>query len=116
MTEKIKAVLYLNHFFGQIGAEEKADTQPLIKAGPVGPGILFQELLGPEAEITATFICGDKYFAEHMDKATETVLAMIRDCSPDLVLAGPAFNAGRYGMACGAVCTAVTSRQKAVPP
>ena len=110
MTEKIKAVLYLNQFFGQIGAEEKADTQPLIKAGPVGPGILFQELLGPEAEITATVICGDNYFAEHMDKATETVLAMIRDCSPDLVLAGPAFNAGRYGMACGAVCTAVTSR------
>mgnify|MGYP001237786676 CR=1 FL=1 len=110
MAEKMKAVLYLNQFFGQVGAEDKAGTEPLVKAGPVGPGILFQELLGPEAEITATVICGDNYFAEHLEEATETVIAMIRDCHPDLVLAGPAFNAGRYGIACGAVCTAVTSR------
>ena len=28
---------------------------------------------------------------------------MIEDFNPDLVIAGPAFNAGRYGMACGTV-------------
>ena len=78
----------------------------------MGPGILFQEFLGPEVEITATVICGDNYFAEHIEEATETVLALIRDCDPDLVLAGPAFNAGRYGIACGAVCAAVMSRLK----
>lgn len=110
MTAKIKALLYLNQFFGQIGAEDKADIQPLVKTGPVGPGILFQELLGPEVEITATVICGDNYFAGHIAEATEEVLDMIQDCRPDLVLAGPAFNAGRYGLACGAVCAAVTSR------
>lgn len=110
MAKKLKAVLYLNQFFGQIGAEDKAGTEPLVKAGPVGPGILFQEFFGPEAEITATVICGDNYFAEHVEEATETVLAMIKDCAPDLVLAGPAFNAGRYGIACGAVCAAVTNR------
>ena len=109
MTAKIKALLYLNQFFGQIGAEDKADIQPLVKTGPVGPGILFQELLGPEVEITATVICGDNYFAGHIAEATEEVLDMIQDCRPDLVLAGPAFNAGRYGLACGAVCAAVTS-------
>lgn len=103
-------VHYLNQFFGQIGAEDKADTEPLVKAGPVGPGLLFQELLGPEATISATVICGDNYFAEHIDDATEKVLAMIADYRPDLVLAGPAFNAGRYGIACGAVCAAVTDR------
>ena len=32
---------------------------------------------------------------------------MIAQHKPDLVIAGPAFNAGRYGMACGAVAQAV---------
>ncbi len=30
-----------------------------------------------------------------------------RPLLPDAVIAGPAFNAGRYGTACGAVCEAV---------
>jgi len=106
----MRVVHYLNQFFGQIGAEDKAGTEPLVKAGPVGPGVLFQELLGPEARIAATVICGDNYFAEHIEEATEKVLAMIADNGPDLVLAGPAFNAGRYGMACGAICAAVVDR------
>jgi len=106
----IRIIHYLYQFFGQIGAEDKAGTEPLVKAGPVGPGLLFQELLGPDAEITATIICGDNYFAEHINEATERVLAMIVDYRPELVLAGPAFNAGRYGIACGAVCAAVTDR------
>ncbi|OPY83588.1 MAG: Glycine reductase complex component B subunit gamma [Syntrophorhabdus sp. PtaU1.Bin153] len=106
----MKVVHYLNQFFGQIGAEDKAGIEPVVKTGPVGPGVLFQELLGSEAEITATIVCGDNYFAEHIDKATEKILAMITDYHPDLVLAGPAFNAGRYGIACGAICAAVVSR------
>lgn len=107
----MRAVLYLNQFFGQIGAEDKADLEPLVKNGSVGPGNLFRELFGAQVEIAATVICGDNYFAEHIDEATEKVLSMIADYAPDLVLAGPAFNAGRYGMACGAVCEAVAKHQ-----
>ncbi len=100
----------MNQFFGQVGAEDKAGTEPLVKDGPVGPGVLFQELLGPEARIVATIVCGDNYFVEHIDEATERVLAMITDYGADFVLAGPAFNAGRYGIACGAICAAVMNR------
>jgi len=107
MGGKLKVVHYLNQFFGQVGGEDKAGTEPFVKSGPVGPGILFQEFLGSEVEITATVICGDNYFGKHIDQATETVLAMIKSLRPDLVLAGPAFNAGRYGIACGGICTAV---------
>ena len=32
---------------------------------------------------------------------------MVRQVKPDLFLAGPAFNAGRYGVACGTICDAV---------
>jgi len=112
MGGKLKAVHYLNQFFGQVGGEDKAGAEPFVKKGPVGSGVLFQELLGTEVEITATVICGDNYFSEHIDQATDTVLAMIKSCRPDLVLAGPAFNAGRYGIACGGVCTAVVNELK----
>ncbi len=110
MAGKERVVHYLNQFFGQIGGEDKAGTEPLVKTGPVGPGILFQALLGPEARIVATVICGDNYFGEHSDSATEKVLALIAAHHPDLVLAGPTFNAGRYGFACGSVCAAVIDR------
>lgn len=106
-AKTLKAVLYVNQFFGQIGGEDKAGTKPLIKAGPLGPGILFQEFLGADAEITATVICGDNYFSEHREEAVKDILAMIQQYTPDFVVAGPAFNAGRYGMACGEVCAAV---------
>lgn len=114
MTTGMKAVLYLNQFFGQIGGEDKADTQPIGRDGVVGPGILFQQILGREVEIKGTVVCGDNYFSEHIEQATREVLALIKDYEPDLLLAGPAFNAGRYGVACGAVCEAA-ARELGIP-
>ena len=35
------------------------------------------------------------------------VVELVKGYQPDLLVAGPAFNAGRYGVACGAVCQAV---------
>jgi glycine reductase len=110
MDRKLKVVHYLNQFFGQIGGEEKADTAPLKKDGTVGPGILFQQMLGQDAEIAGTVICGDNHFNENLETAKEAVLELIKGYSPDLLLAGPAFNAGRYGTACGAVCEEVAVR------
>lgn len=107
-TKKIRAVHYLNQFFGQIGGEDKAHTEPFSKDGAVGPGLLFQQILGGEVEIVGTVICGDNYFSEHMGQSTDALLALIKSYEPELLLAGPAFNAGRYGVACGTVCEAVT--------
>ena len=39
-----------------------------------------------------------------MDEAREKLLLLIRSKNPDVLIAGPAFNAGRYGIACGEVC------------
>jgi glycine reductase len=101
---------YLNQFFGGIGGEDKADTSPLVKPGAVGPGALLQKALGDEAKLIATVICGDSYFNEHMEDASAEVLRLIAAEKPDLVVAGPAFAAGRYGVACGEVCGAVKER------
>lgn len=104
---KYKIVHYLNQFFGGIGGEDKADIAPFKQDGVVGPGAALKAALGDEFEIVGTVICGDTYFNENLDSASAEVVSMIRSYNPDVVVAGPAFNAGRYGMACGHVCNAV---------
>lgn len=104
---KYKIVHYINQFFANIGGEELADYKPELRDGAVGPGIKLAELLGEDYEIVATIICGDNYFGENLDEATNTVIEMVKKYSPDAVVAGPAFNAGRYGVACGTVCKAI---------
>lgn len=108
MTYRI--VHYINQFFAGIGGEEKAGAVPEARPGAVGPGMAFNAALGGKAEIVGTVICGDGYFAENMTAATDRVIEMIAEFKPDAVIAGPAFNAGRYGAACGTVTDAVKTR------
>jgi betaine reductase len=104
---KLRVVHYLNQFFAGIGGEERAGERPQWREGPVGPGQVLQRSLGDVAEVVATVYCGDNFFSEHEDAAVATLVEQIRSYAPDLLIAGPAFNAGRYGLACGRVCSAV---------
>lgn len=104
---KFKVVHYINQFYAGIGGEEKADIQPFSKAEVVGPGLAFMNSFGDEAEIIGTVVCGDSFFNENLDSAKKDVLDRIKQFEPDIVVAGPAFNAGRYGIACGEVAQAV---------
>lgn len=106
----IKVVHYINQFYGGIGGEDKADFTPKKIQGVKGPGMGLQAIFGDKSTITSTVICGDSYFNENMDIALEVILNMISEDKPDVVVAGPAFNAGRYGVACGAVCKAVVEK------
>ncbi len=108
--KKHKIVHYINQFYGGIGGEEFADSKPIIKEGVVGPGLGLVKELGDAAEVVATIICGDSYFNENIETATAEILAMVEPYQADLFIAGPAFNAGRYGTACGAVCKAVQEK------
>ncbi len=103
----IKVVHYINQFYGGIGGEEKADYKPEVRETVVGPGMALKAALGADAEIVATVICGDSYFNENLEVATSEILEMVKKYEPDLFIAGPAFNAGRYGVACGSICKAV---------
>ena len=104
---KLKVVHYINQFFANIGGEEMAHVPAEKRLGPVGPGLGLAKELGDNAEIVATIICGDSYFNENTKEATENILKMIKEENPDLFIAGPAFNAGRYGTACGAIAKTV---------
>jgi len=106
MASRLKVVHFLNQFFGGIGGEEKASEAPQVRDGSVGPGKAVQDTLKERGEVVATIICGDNYFAEKTEEAVDQVLQMMTTYRPDVVIAGPAFNAGRYGVACGEVCKA----------
>ena len=105
---KIRVVHYINQFFANIGGEEKADYPAELRAGEkIGPGLALTQQFGEEAEIVATIVCGDSYFNENLEKAKAEILEMVKGQNPDVFIAGPAFNAGRYGVACGTVCDMV---------
>jgi len=104
---KFKVVHYINQFYAGIGGEEFADHKPEIRDGAVGPGLAFTAAFGDKAEIIKTIVCGDSYFNENLNEAKKTILDMVRETNADVFVAGPAFNAGRYGVACGTICDAV---------
>jgi betaine reductase len=103
-TAVITVAHYLNQFYGRLGGEAAADAHLTCVEGPVGPGTRLAQLLGPTATLATTLICGDNYAAEQPSEFREAVREALRRCAADVVVAGPAFNAGRYGLACGVVC------------
>ncbi len=105
----IKVVHYINQFYAGKGGEEMANIPPEKVKGFVGPGMAFNAAFKGEAEIVATVFCGDSYFNENKE-AIDTVIAMIKEEQPDIVICGPAFNAGRYGVACGTVASEVKAQ------
>lgn len=101
-----KVVVFVNQFFGQIGGEEMAGAGPELREGLVGPALAMQPQL-KDAEITHTIICGDNYMASNTAAALDTIRSFLESVEFDLLIAGPAFNAGRYGFSCGEVCKLV---------
>src|SRR4030067_1482763 len=100
-NKRFRIVHYLNQFFGGVGGEEQANCEPRTIQGSKGPGRLFEKCFREQnvpVEIVATVICGDSYFAENQEKGLGEILPGIQGYGPDLVIAGPAFNAGRYGI------------------
>lgn len=103
-----KAIHYINQFFAGIGGEEKADHKPEIREGQVGPAMALNSML--DAEVTHTVICGDNYIGSNTEEAVKEILSFLEDKEFDVFVAGPAFQAGRYGVACGTIGKAVKER------
>lgn len=108
-----RIVHYINQFYAGKGGEDKADHRPESIPEALGPGKEMERLLkerGEDAVVVGTVICGDSYYGEHMDEARAECLKMIEAYKPDILIAGPAFNAGRYGVACGDIAAAATEQ------
>jgi len=97
-----RIVHYINQFFAGVGGEDSAGAGPVLVEGPAGPGRRLAELLAPEHEIVATIWCGD----DIASGVAGAIVDLARSVQPDLVVAGPAFTSGRYGLACARVAAA----------
>jgi glycine reductase len=93
-----KVICYVNQFFGGIGGEDKADQEPYIVEGVVGPTMAINAAL-KDAEVTHTVVCGDNFMGSNTEEALSRIMGFLEDKEMDLFIAGPAFQAGRYGVA-----------------
>ena len=106
----VTIVHFINQFFAGFGGEEKADMPVGFIEGPKGPGTALSQVLAEQGRIIATIYAGDNFSHEHSEVFLNEALAHIRRLKPDVVVAGPAFNSGRYGMACGMLLKAVEDK------
>jgi glycine/betaine/sarcosine/D-proline reductase family selenoprotein B len=94
----MRIVHYVNQFFGGKGGEEAAGFAPDLQDGAVGPGKLLEQVLGDDVHIVRSIIVGDNYAAENLETLTELVVNDVKTVQADLFVAGPCFEAGRYGV------------------
>ncbi len=99
----VKVLHYLNQFFGKIGGEDKAGQEVKLVSGAIGAGSLIEEALKHRDLEYATVICGDNYFHEQEATALAAIHDIVEKYQPDVFIAGPALNAGRYGLACAKI-------------
>lgn len=107
MAKKLRAVHYINQFFAQLGGEDTASVGIQVHEQALGPGLGINQAMGDRGEIVATIVCGDNHIAENLETVTAEIVEIVKSFKPDMFFAGPAFNAGRYGVACGSLCAAV---------
>ena len=101
----MKVLHYLNQFFAQIGGEEKAGQEVLFMPDAMGAGAVLKTALKHHGVEYATLVCGDNYFHEQEEQALKAIDHALDQFDPDFFIAGPAFNAGRYGLACAKLCS-----------
>jgi glycine reductase len=105
-----RIIHYINQFFGGIGGEDKADHPPELREGPAGPGLALKQAWGDQVEIAATVVCGDNYCVGHPEEVAGFIGQALDKYQAQALVAGPAFNAGRYGLACGLAASAAAER------
>src|SRR5437870_3228077 len=113
MNAPLRVVHYVNQFFGGIGGEDQADVGVTVRAGAVGPGRPLETALGGDARVEATIVCGDNFANDRAEEFTRAVARELERLKPDLLVAGPAFGSGRYGLACANVCE--IARHRGIP-
>jgi glycine reductase complex component B subunit gamma len=99
----------VNQFFAGLGGEDKADMSVGVIENTAGAARGLQSQLGAEANIACTIYYGDNYFHEHNEEAMKAILEAVGSWQPQVLVAGPAFSSGRYGMSCIEICHAVAT-------
>lgn len=104
----LTVVHVVNQFFAGLGGEEKADSPVGVLDGAAGAARGLQGQLGERGKVVATVYYGDNYFHEHLEEAKNAIVREVGLRRPDVLVAGPAFSSGRYGVASVELCQAVS--------
>jgi glycine reductase len=99
----------VNQFFAGLGGEDKAGMAVGVIQGSAGAARGLELQLGEAAKVSCTIYYGDNYVHEHKADAMKAILDAVRSAKPQALVAGPAFNSGRYGVSCVEVCDAVAN-------
>src|ERR1700675_1842960 len=104
MNDSLRVVHYVNQFFAGLGGEEAANLPVEVRSEPVGATRALVAALGGQATVVGMIVAGDNYMNDERETARVAVRELLRDLRPHVVVAGPAFEAGRYGIACAEIC------------
>lgn len=104
MDSPLRVVHYVNQFFGAIGGEDAANVGVSLEDTPTGAGRALQQALDDAGRVVGMLICGDNYFNEQEAAAVAAIQKHLEALKPDILVAGPAFGSGRYGLACAEIC------------
>jgi len=110
----ITMIHIVNQFFAGLGGEDKAGMAVAVTEGVAGAARGLQAQLGQDAQIVCTISYGDNYFHEHKEEAMKAILDAVRSRGAQVVVAGPAFNAGRYGLSCVEICNTI-AKETGIP-
>lgn len=105
----MKIVHVVNQFFAGLGGEDKAGLPVAAIECSAGAARALERAIAGQGTVACTIYAGDNYFHEHKDDAVKDILEAVRAAAPDVVVAGPAFNSGRYGMSCIEICDAIAN-------
>jgi len=102
----LRAVHYINQFYAGLGGENMADIGLSVTEEKKGPAIGLEKLWNGEMEIVKIMVCGDNFINndDNFQAIIPEIKKTVEEAKPDVFIAGPAFNAGRYGVACAKVC------------
>lgn len=102
----LRAVCYINQFYAGIGGEEMAHVGLNVYSEKKGPAMGMEGMWKGEMEVVKVLSCGDNFINtdEKFEGIKEELKREILEAKPDVFVAGPAFNAGRYGVACAKMC------------
>lgn len=102
----LKAIHYINQFYAGLGGESMADVGMSVFDEKKGPAVGMEKLWNGEMEVKKIIACGDNFINndENFEGIIPELKKIIEEVKPDVFIAGPAFNAGRYGVACAKVC------------
>jgi betaine reductase len=110
MAQTVRIAHFLNQFFAGVGGAEAGQTPLTVRHGPVGPGRALEAAFAGGGEVVSTLICGDTFFAEHAEAVLPQALQQLGAMGPDVLVTGPAFDSGVYGLNCARLGNAVAEQ------